>query len=346
MEDAFQQVQQSIQMLKSHRSTMTENLQPFAADGTAQLRQMADQMSAWLFASIDGLRGNIQQIDKLSLAAARYSFSDRIHLLPLLLSVGIWALVGITLPLFLLILPEAAVTRLIAGAILISVLVFSFAAVGQFVLDLREKPFDLQGYLIGRWYRPINETLKQQIELLSRGGIVSTELAYEALNSDDSSRFNISLRDLLREYLKAAAANNDTALQFNTDVVQAMRADPEIGKLAKDYRNPRGGPVLYPFYFLEDDQRFNELVGNWEKTLPNSENDISVETEDPGWSRVELKIPGSEFYRDPSTARRTLEQLRASLRDSESARLYFGERQKLSGIIADLRSTLGELGIK
>ena len=187
--------------------------------------------------------------------------------------------------------------------------------------------------------------LEQQTANLANGGLVSTELVYEALNSDDAGGFNLHLRELLREYLNGATPNNNAVLRFNAHVVEEMKADPDLGRLAKDYHSLKGGPVLHPYLFLEDDQRFGEVVENWKTTLPGSESDISVETEGPGWSRVELKIPGGELYRDPSLAKKVLERIRTSVQASEVSREYVEEKANLRRTIQKLESTLTPLAI-
>ena len=136
---------------------------------------------------------------------------------------------------------------------------------------------------------------------------------------------------------------NNAALRFNVMAVEAMRADPGLNNLTKDYRSPKGGPILYPYLFLQEDQRFTETLESWEKTLPSSDNDISVETQGPGWSRVEMKIPGSEFFRDPALAKRALERIRAGVRETDLAREYINEKSDLHRALDNLQKDLSAL---
>jgi hypothetical protein len=86
-----------------------------------------------------------------------------------------------------------------------------------------------------------------------------------------------------------------------------------------DYKSLRGGPVFCPYEFAADDQRFREILVDWEKRFRASDEDLSVETLGPNWSRVELKVPGKKLYKDPANARSAFERVRENIITTETA---------------------------
>ena len=247
----------------------------------------------------------------------------------LLVTGALWFILGVTLPLCLLAFPRYDITPLTAIAILLGTSLFATVSVVQGVMSLREKPFDWTSYINQRWYKPILTQLKEQEVIFTNGGLVDTNLFYEALNSGERNRFDANVVAGLDSYLKAAVRYNDIILQFSAAAVAALKADPLLGPMAANYESPKGGPVMHPYDLIADDERFKQQMSGWEKMVPASDYDVSVETLGPNWSRVELKIPGAKLYQDPAQATSAFERVRSNVRQLELANQLLDARKSV-----------------
>lgn len=144
----------------------------------------------------------------------------------------------------------------------------------------------------------------------------------------------------MANYLRAATHYNEQVGRFNAAVVAAIQEDPVLGPLSADYKSLRGGPVLHPYQFVAEEQRFKQLLVDWEKTLPASENDISVETEGPDWSRAELKVPGAKLYQDPLRETSAFQRVRARILLTETVEYLMHAKKDIEQSSAHLRQAL------
>jgi len=340
----FKEIQGSVDLLRTFRSSMISNFQPYIREQPYedQTRQAANAAIERFFTIIEQTQVKLEQIDKLSLATQRYVPRDRTTLFSLSVTSILWLLLGIALPLALLAFPQTTITSLAAIAILLGTLLFASVSVVQFLINFQEKPLDWQNYVKNRWYIPILEELKRQEaqDTLRNAGLVNTRYIYGSLNSGERHRFNVEVASALEDYLKAATQYNEKVLRLNALVVATIQADPVLGRLVADYESMRGGPLLHPYEFVAEEQRFESLLADWEKRLPASEDDISVETLGPNWSRVELKIPGKKLYEDPKIARSAFERVRASVLTTETAKELIDAKKSVEQASGHLREAL------
>jgi hypothetical protein len=232
------------------------------------------------------------------------------------------------LPLILLAFPGITVTSVMALAMVGGVLIFGSGSVIQFTTDLVPKPFDWALYTRQRWLIPIARELHRQEPTVENGGIVGTSQIYQILASPERNRLNGQIVTGLSKYLEDANTYNDAVHHYTIITVKMFNEDRTLGPLTKGYNSPKGGRTLHPGEFLIDDQPFDKLLEGLEASTRNSENDISIETDGPGWSHVELKIPGKDFYRDAANAAAVLTSIRSRLLPTEEAKELVRARKK------------------
>jgi hypothetical protein len=337
----FKQIQGSVNLLRISRSAMISNFVPHIREQPYedQTKRMVNQAAEKFFTTIAKTQTNLEDLDKSSLAQQRYLLLGPTTRFSLLVTSILWFVLGIALPLVLLAFPQTAVNSLAAIAILLGTFLFAVVSVVQFAIYVQAKPFDWRNFVEQRWYSPIFEELTRQETKLRDAGLVSTRYIYDALSSEERSRFDVTVITEFEKYLKAATRYNEQVLRFNAAVVAVIHADPVLGPLAAD-KSMRGGPVLHPYEFVAEEQRFRQLLADWEKSMPGSESDISVETEGPDWSHVELKLPGAKLYEDPARARSAFERARASILPIEPAKELIEAKKTMEQSSINLRRAM------
>lgn len=118
--------------------------------------------------------------------------------------------------------------------------------------------------------------------------------------------------------------------------MEAIRADQVLGPLGANYKSNKGGGILYPANFLNE-ERWNKFL---ERVNRGMNGDISVEVLGPGWSSVRFKFPGGQFSSSQSPSLESLKLVRNSVKDKEEANQYLEAKKAVEGSATKLKQAV------
>lgn len=330
----FEKLQGTFQLLSDFQKNMTDDFKQYIAElpsdsSKEMFTKLYVNAVVDFFNKIEIVKAKLNELNKLELLMKAYSFSDRIHLWSLFILLGLTTILGIILPLILLALPKE-ITSTVGIVLLFTALISIGGSFSQFVYDVsRPLSFDRKAYISTRWYSFLLKEMERQRPKLENGGLLDVEFFVNALNSDDKKHFSHEAIRALEEYINCANFYNDRARDFNSIFLEAIRKDKQLGTLVSNHKSLKGGPVLYPYYVLLDEDKWRSHLDGFLRSLQGGDMDISIEVLMPRWTRVEFKIPGRAFSASPTKLTESLTAIRAVVNNAESAKQFLQARTEL-----------------
>lgn len=289
------------------------------------------------FNEVGTVKTKLNEMEKQEAIMKAYSFSGRVHLASLVILTCIAVLLGILVPLILLALSKDP-TPTLAIVLLISSLSAMGGAFFQFSWDVsRSLEFDEKAYVKARWYVFLNKEIERQIKNLDNGGMVDTDYFIDARNSSDKKRFPDSLVQRLENFINQANNYNDIAQKFNALFLQTLKEDKNIGPAVAGYKSLKGGPFLYPFFCLLDDEKWQSHLDQY---VRNVNEDIGVEVPMSRWMQVAFQIPVSTFAADIGRLSKSLNSVRDVVRGTDTAKQFLQVKAALHSSVSELAESL------
>jgi hypothetical protein len=288
------------------------------------------------FKGVQIVKSHLIEIDKQKLLKKRYSFSERVHTRLLLGLCAFSFMCGVVLPLLLLGLPELEMTSITAIVITLVAVIFPLGAVVQFGRDVT-KPVetDRMDYIISRWYSPLVMEIDRQQGTFENGGLLDLEYFINARNSVDKTWFGKDVTEAIDLFIQKAEKYNEAAFALNKKVIEAIRQDKILGPIVHKYRGNKGGLILYPATFLQT-QKISEFLNNFDY----NSSDISIEVLMPRWSRVEMKIPGSEFASRSAELKKILESISIQVLQFNEAKSFIEAKKSMHHSMSNLKQII------
>jgi hypothetical protein len=326
----FEKVRGMLTLLGDYQPAMLLDFQQFVSGLPTQYKAMNlpkhYQSGAENFYDKLKLVGSkLDEIDKATLSAKRYSFREKVQLSKILVLCFFSVVAGILIPQTLL---AGRCDSATFGKVLFLISAISLGGASlQFAQDIA-KPvsIDWSSYITVRWYEPILKQARQQQPGLGNGGMINAEYCMGAINSEENKFFDREIIDALKLYVVRVDSYNKEAKVFNALALETMRRDKVIQDSSANFRSLKGGPVLYPYYLI-DDRKWNEFR---ESLIRSVVGDVSVEVLGPSWTKIEIQIPGPLFTHESSKALKSLEEVRNSLRLEPQAREFLKARDLMA----------------
>jgi hypothetical protein len=282
-----------------------------------------------LFQGVNSVQNLVSDIDRQQLLKARYSFNGRWFIFMMVCAF----LSGVVCP-FVFLIRNSKINRRAASFLLFIVIFFLGAATFQLSSSAAGRQPSDREYVTARWYRPMAKELAVHEERLSRGALLDRDFIMDAAYSPERKHFSPRFASALDAYLATAEGYNRSVLPLARRVIEAIRKSPElipaIGKL------PDGGSsiTLNPTEILETGKD-NGIAKIANSLTTDPALNISVETEMPRWSHVDVVITRHGLNGETTNLAKALQAISETLSESNEATEF--SRARTAANVAEQR---------